>query len=147
MAFVFDLVVLVLSLIVAAVVQVAAAYGVMFGMHQGMGDKLEEKTYGGFDFDNFQKPAFAELMTKLSVIFLVPTFVLHVLFYFCFSPWGFRQYTVLLSLLLLVLEAGAIGAGFAFVLKLDKVRAGILTGASVLVYLLLYWSFLYWKLS
>jgi hypothetical protein len=141
----FGFVVLIFALIVVAFIQVAAALGIMYAMHMLLRDKLEETTYGQFDFDNFQKPAFYEMMSRLALIFLAPTMVLHVLEYLLVGI-QIKRAPVAWRFGLLVLETAVIAAGLVYVLKVDRRRAIILTTASALVYVLLLWGVVYSKL-
>ena len=127
---VLGFIILFFALIVTGAAQAALALGVMYGMHKLILEKLAEPNYLEFSFDNFQKPAFQELLVRLAVIFLVPTLVLHLLIYACVSWYYFVYYRALLCLILLVLESGAIAAGFHFLFKLDRFRLAVLTASS-----------------
>lgn len=140
-------VVLLVSLLVAVVVQAGLALAAMYAMHRYLGEELPEKTYVQFDFDSFQMPAFTEMLTRLILIFLGPTLVLHVLTFLFVSFYAIRRHAYVVGSVLFVLETGAIAAGFVYLMRLDRKRAGILTGVSAVVYLLLLTMFLYRKLS
>jgi hypothetical protein len=138
---VFDLlgcVVLIITLLVLGVMQVGAALGIMYGMHTLTPEKLTETKYDDFDFDNFQQPAFLNLLVRLAIVFVGVTFVLHMADYFIVGSL-IRRYRLLVSLVLFVLETGALAGGLHLMFKLDRFRWTVLTAGSALFYLFCLW--------
>ena len=138
---VFDLlgsVVLFITLLVIGAMQAGAALGIMFGMHKLTPEKLTETTYGEFDFDNYQKPAFVNLLTRLALVFIGVTFVLHMADFFLIGTL-IRKYKLVICLMLFVLETGGIAAGLHFVFRLDRFRWLVLTVGSAVFYLFCLW--------
>lgn len=131
-------VVLFFVLIVIGIMQAGVALGVMYGMHKYYPDKLTETTYGQFDFDNYQLPAFQQLLIRLAVVFVGTTLVLHMLDYF-FIGTLIRKYRMIVCLVLFVLEVNAIGWGLYYLFNLDRFRLMVLTAASALFYILCLW--------
>jgi hypothetical protein len=137
---VFGLVVLFITLLVIGAMQAAAALGIMFGMPRLTPEKLTEKTYGDFDFDNVQKPAFVNLLTRLAVVFIGATFVLHMADYFLIGTLiRDPKYRILILLALFLLESGAIAAALYFVFQLDRFRWIVLTAGSAFFYIFCLW--------
>jgi hypothetical protein len=137
----FDLlgtVILFFALILVAALQVGAALGVMYGMHKLYPDKLTETTYGSFDFDNFQRPAFQELLVKLAMVYLPPTMLFHMLDYFLVGTY-INRYLILVSLVLFILESAAIGVVMFILFQLDRFRLTVLTVSSAIFYLFCLW--------
>ena len=134
-------IVLVLALIVAASFQVAAIYGTMWCLHKYAGDKIHEHTYGQFDFNNFQKPQLSELLVRLAAIYFTPTILFHLLEYWIVGPY-IKLYWAIVLLVLMVLETATVAVGLHFIIKLDRKRLIILTAASAVIYLLIYWLFI-----
>jgi hypothetical protein len=128
---------IVIALLGIVALQVGLAMVVMFAMNKLIPDKLTETTYGDFDFDSFQKPAFQNFVVRLAVIFGGTTLLLHLLIYLIISReilkhWG------LWTLLLLVLETAGIFLGLRLVFRLDNFRLAVITAASAIIYLLLF---------
>ncbi|HEY4329562.1 MAG TPA: hypothetical protein VGN88_07490 [Phycisphaerae bacterium] len=134
----FGLIVLVIVLIVVAAMQTGALLGIMFGLHKLYPDKLTETRYLEFDFDNFQKPAFQELVFKLAILFLSVTFALHMLDYLIIGAY-IRKYRMIVCFTLFVLESSAIGTGLFMILKLDRFRLLVLTAGSAIFYMICLW--------
>jgi len=130
--------VLLVMLPVIGAVQGGIALGAMYLMHTKMRDKLTETTYGRFDFDNFQKIAFQDLLVRLAIIFIGTTFVLHFLDYFLVGA-EIRRYRGLVRCFLFILETGAITAGLSYMFRLDRLRLMVLAGVSAVVYLFFLW--------
>lgn len=141
------LLVLLVSLLVAVVVQAGLALAAMYGMHRFLNDQLPETGFLQLDFDNVQMPALTEVVTRLLIIFGGPTLVLHLMTFLFVSFEQLRRHHLRWGFLLFVFEVAAIAAGFHFLLRTDRVRTGILTAVSAVVYLLLLTLFLYRKLS
>ncbi|HVT81599.1 MAG TPA: hypothetical protein VHM90_13205 [Phycisphaerae bacterium] len=135
---VLGLLVLLPVLIIVAAFQVGGALGIMWLMHKYMRDQLTETTYGQFDFDNFQKLPFQDLLIRLAIMFGGATLLIHLLDYLFVGPW-IKKYTFLVCFVLVVLESGAIFAGFHFLFRLDRVRLAVLTAGCVLFYLFWLW--------
>lgn len=126
------------ALAVVSVWQIGAALGVMFLMFKKIPPEIAGSTYLQFDFDNFQKQPFIELLTRLALIFAGPTLILGMLEYMTI----YRHIILhrgLIAFLLFIFEVSAIGAGLFYFLQLDKIRFIILTAASALVYLFFLW--------
>ena len=136
---IFGMIVLFFALIVIGMTQASIALGTMYGMHKLIPDKLTETTYGTFDFDHFQKPAFEELLLRLTIIFLGTTFVLHFLDYFLVGRYINGRWRLLFVAMLFLSEIGAIAGGLYRMFKLDWMRLGVLTGTSAFFYLLFLW--------
>jgi len=132
----WGLILLIIALVVIGAIQTAVSVGVMWGMHKKLADKFPETNYGHFDFENFQKLAFKDMITRLAIIFVGATVVLHVL-YFMFI--GRSRYAFAWSTLLFLLEAAAITAGLFFMYRLDPLRLAIIAGTSSLFYLICLW--------
>ena len=131
----FDLlgfIVLFFALIVVSLIQAGLALGAMYAMHKYWEQKLTEKLYAGFDFDNFQKAAFQEMVTRLVLVFFTTTMVLHLLYYLLI---GRSRYEKIFYLILFVLEMAGIVAGLQIVFKLDWLRLAVLGASSAFIYL------------
>ncbi len=126
------------ALAVVSIWQIGAAVGVMFLMYKKVPREIAASTYLQFDFDNFQKQPFVELLTRLALIFAGPTVVLHMFEYMTFNRHIILHHG-LIAFLLFIFEMSAIGAGLHYFLQLDKNRLIILTSASTLVYLFFLW--------
>jgi hypothetical protein len=138
---IFDLlgcIVLFITLLVLGAMQGAAALGIMYGMHTLTPEKLKETKYGDFDFDNFQQPAFLNLLVKLAIVFVGVTFVLHMADFFIVG-YLINRYRLIVSLVLFVLETGAIAGGLHLMFKLDRFRWTVLTCGSAFFYLFCLW--------
>lgn len=127
-------VVLFFALIVVGAMQVGAALGVMYGMHKLYPDKLTETTYGAFDFDHFQKPAFQDLLIKLVIVFIGSTLILHMLDYVLIGRL-IVKYGIIIYPILFLFEVAAIGFGLKTLFHLDRFRLVVLTAASAVFYL------------
>ena len=139
------LLVLLLTAMVVGVMQVGVCLGAMYGIYRWplMAEKLDETaSYGDFSFAHFQKPPFMNLVTRLAIIFLAPTVVVHTLA-FLFVGRYTPKYPYTIGFVLFLAEIIAIAAGFRFLLKLDEKRNLVLTVASALAYLLLLWLVLF----
>ena len=119
-------------------VQGGVTLGVMYLIHTKMRSKLTQTNYGQFDFDNFQKATFQDLLVRLAIIFIGTTLVLHFLDYI-FVGAEIRRYRGLVRIVLFVLETGAITAGLYYMFRLDRLRLSILAGVNALVYLFFLW--------
>ena len=95
---------------------------------------VTSSVYGTLDFENFQLASLQELITRLAIIFLPLTFIIHVLDYL-FVGRLINRYTFVVGFTLFLLEIAGIAAGFALVLKLEKERVILLTITGGLVYL------------
>ncbi len=137
----FDLlgaVVLFFTLLVVGAIQTGAALGIMYGMHRLAPEQLTETKYGDFDFDNFQKPAFINLLVRLAIVFVGVTFVLHMADFFIVGTL-IRKYRLIVSFVLFVLETGGIALALYLVFRLDKFRWLVLTVGSAIFYLFCLW--------
>ncbi len=135
---VIGLFVLLVTLVCIGALQVAAALGIMFGMHKLTPDKLTDTRYGDFDFDNFQNPALINLLVRLAVIFLGTTLILHTADFLIIGTL-IRKYRLIVCFVLFLLETGAIALGLHLVFKLDLYRWMVLTWGSALFYLFCLW--------
>jgi hypothetical protein len=135
---VLGLLVLFVTLVCIGALQVAAALGLMYGMHKLTPDKLTETQYGDFDFDNFQNPALINLIVKLAVIFLGATLIIHIADFLIIGTL-IRKYKMIVCFVLFLLETGTITLGLHLVFKLDKYRWMVLTGGSAFFYLFCLW--------
>jgi len=138
--------VLLVSALLASALLTAAMFGAMFALHKYGQGKVPEMGYEHFDFDNMTKPTVSEFVVRLAVILFPATIVLPLLTNILFpplGPQGFRKHYALLTILLFMLETGAIGLGLWKILKIDRVRIAIFTGAGAAAYFILYWLFLY----
>jgi hypothetical protein len=138
---IFDLlgsIVLFIVLLVVGAIQTGVALGIMYGMHKLVPEKLTETKYGDFDFDSFQQPAFINLLVRLAIVFVGVTFVLHMADYFIVG-YLINKYRLIVSLVLFVLETGAIAGGLHLVFRLDRFRWMVLTVGSAIFYLFCFW--------
>jgi hypothetical protein len=137
---ILGLIVVFFALIVIGVAQTGLTLGLMYGMHR-IRDNLPQMTetqYGEFDFDNFQKPAFQEMLVRLAILFIGTTLIVHMLEYF-FVGKKIVYHRGLWILLMFVVESGAIGAGLWYLFKLDRFRLAVLTGGSAFFYFFFLW--------
>jgi hypothetical protein len=127
--------ILFLVLLIMSLTQAGAALGIMWVMHKYWRADLTETKYGEFDFDQFQKNTFQDLMLRLVILFGGPTIVLHMLESF-FIGVSMKRHRLIVCLILFVLEMAAIVAGFHLIFRLDKFRLWVLAAGSALFYLL-----------
>lgn len=130
--------ILILILVVVGAAQIAVTMGVMFAMHKYMRDRLPDTLYGQFDFDNFQKPAFQDLLIRLAVVLAGATLVIHLLDYVLVGG-EIRRYRFTVRFFLFLFETGAITSGLYYLFKLDWLRLAILAGANAIFYLFILW--------
>jgi hypothetical protein len=134
----FGLIVLFFTLLVIGVMQVAAALGIMYGMHKLVPEKLTQTKYCDFDFDSFYKPAFINLLARLAIIFVGVTFFLHMADFLIIGTL-IRKYRLLVCFTLFLLETGGLAAGLFLVFRLDRYRWMVLTASSAFFYLFCLW--------
>jgi len=142
MQYLMTLATLVIALLGMGAAQAAIALAIMFGMHKKIPDKLPEKQYGDFDFDSYDKPAFNRFLTRLAVVFVGPTFILHTLV-FLFVGRHIIQYWGTALFILFVFEVASIAALLFYVFRLEVFRLVILTASSAIVYLFFQWLLKY----
>ncbi len=135
---VLGFVVLLLVLVIIAAIQAGGALGMMWLMHKYMRDQLTETTYGQFDFDNYQKLPFQDLVVRLCIMFGSATILIHLLEFILVGTY-IRKYTFVVCFALFIFETAAIAAGFHFLFRLDRVRLAVLTAGSALFYLFWLW--------
>jgi len=138
--------VLLMSALVASAFLTAAMFGAMFALHKYGAGKVPEAGYDNFDFDNITKPTLSEFLVRLATIIFPATILLPLLTNILFPPLGaqgFRRHYAILTLMLFILETAAIGAGLWKILKIDRLRIAIFTGAGAFAYMILYWVLLY----
>jgi hypothetical protein len=123
----------------------AMTLGVMFLMHkaapwiQRQWPQLSFEThYGTFDFDNFQKKDFRELLLRLIAIYVGITMVLYMLEYLIVYRHIIYHWKVYLTILFF-LQVGGICAGLHYLLKLDLFRLIVLTASSAIFCLFFEW--------
>ena len=142
----FGLAVLLISLVFVIPLQVAALLGSMWVVNQLGGEKIHDRTYAEFDFENFNRHKLIELLIKLTVMIAPVSLLLH-LFIFLFCYFTIRIHATPWGIILMLLEGGAVAAGLIYWLKVDRYRALILAGAVALFYIIVYGFFLHGKLS
>ena len=136
---IFGMIVLFFALIVIGLAQTSIALGAMYGMHKLIPDKLTETTYGNFSFENFQKPAFIDLLVQLTIVFLGTTFILHFLDYFLVGSHINGKWRLVIIFTLFLIEVGALAGGLYRMFKLDLMRLLMLTGTSAFFHLFFLW--------
>jgi hypothetical protein len=143
MQYILGLASLFIALLGIVAAQAALAMAVMYGMNKLIPDKLTHTTYGEFDFDHFQKPAFKEFIVRLILLFLATTLALHLLEYLIIYRNIIRHWG-LITFALFVLETGGIAAGLYYLYKLDPLRLAIITTWSALWYMM-FFALLRWS--
>ncbi len=113
------------------------SFPVIWGLYYAK-EHVTEALYGQFDFNNFQRVTFNELVMRLAVMFLPLTLVLH-MFDYLFVGRQINRHPKLVGFLLFVLEVAGIAAGYFFVLRLEWIRAAILTAVSAILYFAILW--------
>ncbi len=139
---VYGLAVLFVSLLVASALLTAAIFGAMFALHRYAAHRFPARMYGTFDFEHIEKTQLSEFLARIAAIAFPPTMILHLLEFLTVGIY-IRAYPVVITLALFAFQTVAIGAGFLFILKLDRKRAIVLTSITAAVYLLLYWIFIF----
>src|SRR5690349_3326641 len=122
-------VVLFFALIIIGILQTAVVVGLMFGMHHGMREQFEDDTYGDLDLDDFQRPAFNEVIARLAIFFLSTTVVIHLVEHFVMGM-SVRRHKPEVFIVLFLLETLAIAIGVRLMFGLDKFRWMMITVVS-----------------
>jgi hypothetical protein len=99
---------------------------------------VQSSVYGTFDFRDFQRPAFQDLIVRLAAIFLPLTLIVHILDYL-FVARQINLYTIQIGAALFAVEVAGIAVGFRFILGVEKERVILLTVVSAIFYLVVLW--------
>jgi len=143
MQYILGLVSLFIALLGMGAAQTALAMIVMYGMNRLIPDKLTHTTYGEFDFNNFQKPAFKDFVIRLLLIFVGTTLALHLPEYLIVYRNIIRHWATV-TFAMFVLETAGIAGGLYYIYRLDSLRLTIITAWSALWYML-FFALLKWS--
>jgi len=136
---VLGMIVLFFALIIVGLAQASIALGAMYAMYKLFPDKFPETTYGNFNFADFQKPAFIDLLVQLAVVFVGTTFALHYLDYFLVGSHINGSWRMFIIFMLYLLEVGTLAGGLFLMFKLDALRLLAITGTSAFFHLFFLW--------